>query len=258
MVADAAQVNEGEPVVIDLHNHILRYVVKLPVHPTDPDIETAVRMALIAQEDGIRTIVSTPHFRPERLGERAAEMFDVLHSAVDILNTTLQERGIDVEVLTGAEVAMCEQLPELANRGLLPTLAGGRHVLIELPMGTYAPYAEDVLFKLQLKGYKPVIAHFERLADAPVKHISPRVLQERGIKLQVNCESLMGRRGRKVQELAQHLLRDDLVSALGSDAHDPDNTPPRLTPCRPAVDRAGGTGAFERIVSRRAAAIIGR
>lgn len=244
--------------MIDLHNHILRYVVKLPVHPTEPDMDTAVRMAEIAAEDGISVIVSTPHYRPDRLGSQVEEMYNVLHSAVDTLNQVLQERGVDVEVIPGAEVAMCEQLPDLADRGLLPTLGESRHVLIELPMTTYAAYAEDVLFKLQLKGYKPVIAHFERLVDAPVRKISPRVLQERNIKLQINCESLMGRRGRAVSDMAQRLLHDDLVSALGSDAHDPDNSPPRLTPCQAAVERAGGAGTFERITRTRPLAIIGR
>ncbi|MFW5867849.1 MAG: tyrosine-protein phosphatase [Armatimonadota bacterium] len=244
--------------MIDLHNHLLRYVVKLPVHPTEPDMETAVQMAQIAAEDGITTIVSTPHFRPERLGDRVQEMYGIIHDAVDTLNEELQERGIDIEVVSGAEISMCEHLPDLADKGLLPTLGDSKHVLVELPMNTYAAYAEDVLFKLQLKGYQPVIAHFERLADAPVKRISPRVLHERNIKLQVNCESLQGRRGRAVADLAQALLKDDLASALGSDAHDPVDAPPRLTPCRAAVERIGGAGTFERITVERPLAIIGR
>lgn len=244
--------------MIDLHNHMLRYVVKLPVHPTEPNIDTAVRMAQIAEEDGITTIVSTPHFRPERLGDRVEEMYETLHSAVDTLNEVLRERGVGVEVVTGAEIAMCEQLPELADRGLLPTLGGSKYVLIELPMTSYAAYAEDVLFRLQLKGYKPIIAHFERLADAPVPRISPRVLSERNIKLQVNCESLQGRRGPAVADLAQRLLKDDLVVALASDAHDPDDKVPRLTPCRAVVERVAGQGMFRRITEERPGAIIGR
>jgi len=244
--------------VIDLHNHLVRYVVKLPVHATDPDMEVAVQMARIAEEDGIRTIVSTPHFRPERMGDEAARMYDLLHSAVDTLNEELQRRGIQVEVLTGAEVAMSEMLPDLAKRKLLPTIAGTRHVLIELPQTTYAPWAEDMLFKLQLKGYTPVIAHFERLADAPVKHISPQVLHERGIKMQVNCESLMGRRGRSVQDLGQSLIREGLAAGLGTDAHEPEHSPPLLTTCRPIVDRVGGRGTFDHLTTQSAATIIGR
>ena len=242
--------------MIDLHNHILRYVVKLPVHPTEPDMDTAVRMAEIAAEDGIETIVSTPHFRPHELGDRVEEMYELLHSAVGTLNAELQERGVNVHVIPGAEVAMCEHLPDLAARGLLPTIGEGKHVLVELPATSYAAYAEDVLFRLQLKGYKPVIAHLERLADAPVRQISPRVLDERNIKLQINCESLQGRRGRVVQEFAQRILHDDLVAALCSDAHDPDKSPPRLTPCRNAVERVGGAGSFERVTQTRPLQII--
>ena len=248
--------SKGEAVVIDLHNHLVRYVVKLPVHATDPDMEVAVQMARIAEADGIRTIVSTPHFRPDRMGDEAARMYDLLHSAVETLNAELQQRGVEIEVLTGAEVAMSEMLPELADRKLLPTIAGTRHVLIELPQTTYAPWAEDMLFKLQLKGYTPVIAHFERLADAPVKHVDPSILRERGIKIQVNCESLMGKRGRNVQDLAQRLLREELASGLGTDAHDPENSPPLLTPCRPMVDRVAGRGTFDLLTTHSAAEII--
>ncbi|MFP4250559.1 MAG: tyrosine-protein phosphatase [Armatimonadota bacterium] len=244
--------------MVDLHNHILRYVVKLPVHPTEPDMETAVKMAQIAEEDGITVIASTPHFRPERLGDRVEEMYEILHSAVDTLNATLIERGVNVEVVSAAEIAMCEQLPDLADRGLLPTLGDTRNVLIELPMNSYAAYAEDVLFRLQLKGYQPIIAHFERLATAPVRKISPRSLHERNIKLQVNCGSLTGRRGSKVADLARALLKDDLAAGLGSDAHDPVDAPPRLTPCRGIVERVGGQGAFERLTVKRSLALIGR
>lgn len=243
--------------MVDLHNHILRYVVQLP-RPTKPNIETAVQMAQMSAEDGVTTIVSTPHFRPERLGDGVEELYEIVHSGVDTLNTVLQERGIDIDVVPGAEISMCEQLPDLADRGLLPTLGDSRHVLIELPMNTYAAYAEDVLFQLQLKGYQPVIAHFERLAAAPVKRISPRVLHERNIKLQVNCESLQGRRGRAVADLAQKLIKDDLASGLGSDAHDLVDRPPLLGPCRGAVERLGGAGTFDLLTMQRPLAIIGR
>jgi protein-tyrosine phosphatase len=244
--------------VIDFHNHILRYVVTLPVHPTEPDMDAAVRMAQVAEEDGITTIVSTPHFRADDLGDEVEEMYETIHSAVDTLNEVLQERGVGVEVVPGAEVGMSEQLPELADAGLLPTLGGGKHVMVELPLTSYAAYAEDILFKLQLKGYKPVIAHFERMAGAAVPKISPRVLQERGIKLQLNCESLRGKRGQAVADMGRRLLKDDLVAVLGSDAHDPDKSPPQLTPCRGIVERTGGSGTFDRITLKRPMQMLGR
>jgi protein-tyrosine phosphatase len=181
-----------------------------------------------------------------------------MEEGVARLNEVLRERGIDVEVVGGAEIQLAENLPDLASDDLLPTLGDGKHVMIELPIVSYAAYAEQVLFELQLKGYTPVIAHFERLTMAPVQEIRPEELVRRGIKLQVNCESLAGKRGREVAQAAEQLLRDDLVFALASDAHDPDDRPPRVSECRRAVEKAGGRGAFERVTLERPLEIIGR
>jgi len=242
--------------VIDLHNHILRYVV--PVHRTEPDIEIAVEMAKIAAADGIRIIASTPHFRPEALGDRLPEVCALLREGVTRLNRVLRERGVDVEIVDGAEVQLWEGLPELADAGLLPTLGEGRHVLVELPIASYATYAEQVLFALQLRGLQPVIAHFERMAGAPTQEFDAEALVSRGLKLQVNCESLQGRRGKPVQGAARDLIRNGLVAGLGSDAHNPEDSPPRLSACRRAVNRAGGRGAFERLTWEQPLEIIGR
>ncbi|MGD9494758.1 MAG: tyrosine-protein phosphatase [Armatimonadota bacterium] len=243
--------------MIDLHNHILRYVV--PIHRTEPNIDIAVRMAEIAASDGIRIIVSTPHLRPADLGtDELVARLELMRAGVARLNRVLSERGIEMEVVGGAEVQLWESLPELAELGLLPTLGEGRHVLIELPIVSPATYAEQVLFALQLRGYRPVIAHFERMASAPVQETRAADLVARGIKLQVNAESLAGRRGREVQRAAQDLVRRGLVSALRSDAHDPEHSPPLLSGCRRAVNRAGGRGAFERLTWDSPLEIIGR
>lgn len=242
--------------MIDLHNHLLRYVV--PIHRTEPDLEVAVRMAQIAAADGIRIIASTPHFRPDALGDRLPEVFELMRTGVAELNRALVERGIDVEVVPGAEVQLDDSLPDLADRGLLPTLGEGKHVLIELPITTYASFAEQVLFELQLKGFQPVIAHFERLAIAAVRDIEPEALVERGVKLQVNCESLAGKRGRIIAGAARKLLRRGLVSGLGTDAHDPEGSPPVMSRAQRAVERAAGRGSFVRLSWEEPLRIIGR
>ncbi|MEA3400204.1 MAG: CpsB/CapC family capsule biosynthesis tyrosine phosphatase [Armatimonadota bacterium] len=231
--------------MIDLHNHILRYVV--PIHHTEPDIETAVSMARIAADDGIRIIVSTPHLRPMDVGNRLPEVVKLIRDGVEQLNEILGDREVDVQVVGGAEIALCEDLTELAAEGLLPTLGGGDHLMIELPIVGYAAYAEQVLFELQLAGFTPVIAHFERMAIAPAAQARPEELVARGIKLQVNAGSFCGVGGHEEARLARRLVREGLVCALGSDAHDAEEKPPRISPCRRAVDRAGGRGTFERL-----------
>ena len=241
--------------LIDLHNHILRYVV--PIHRTSPDLSIAMRMAEIAARDGIRIITSTPHFRPDIADEDIPARLALMEHGVRMLNEALEERGLDLRVVGGAEIAMSDRLPDLAARGLLPTLGSGRHLLIELPLVTYAAYAEQTLFELQLQGYTPLLAHFERTVLSMGKDIDPERLVERGVKLQVNCESLVGKRGRAMAKLARDLVRRGLASGLGSDAHDAEDKTPRISPCRKAVTRAGGRGAFERLSWEEPMRIIG-
>lgn len=240
--------------MIDMHNHIIRHI--LPIHPrVDPDPEVAVRMAQVAADDGTRIIVSTPHFREMHMQE---DWMPRLREAIAELNELLVARGIPIEVVGGAEVGMCEMLPDVARKGWLPTLGDSRHVLIELPITSYAAYAEDVLFKLALQGYTPVLAHFERLALAVSEPSDPRTLVDRGYKIQVNCESLHGKRGSEVQNLARELIRGDLVACLGSDAHDPDDRMPGLSGCRRPVDQMGGRGSFDRLTWDSPLEVIGR
>ena len=211
-------------------------------------------MAELAAADGTTIMVATPHFREQHMEQGMPELAE----GVARLNEVLAERGVPVEVLGGAEVAMSERLPELARRGLLPTLGGGSHVLVELSLTSYAIWAEQVLFELQLEGLTPVLAHFERTAALPESLYDPEALVERGILLQVNCESLLGKRGDQVMALGRRLVREGLAAALGSDCHDPEVRPPGLRKCRKRVERLGGAGTFERLTWDNPARIIGR
>ena len=240
--------------MIDMHNHILRYMI--PIHPRlEPDPEVAVLMAQIAESEGTRIIVSTPHFRESHMQQ---DWLPRMREGIARLNEMLAERAIGVEVVGGGEIQMTETLPDAARQGLLPTLGDGRHLLVELPITSYAAYAEQVLFELALQGYTPVLAHFERLASAPTTQFDPQVMVDRGYKIQVNCESLLGKRGPEATALARRLIRDDLASCLGSDAHNADDKPPGMSACCRDVERLGGRGAFERLAWHSALPIIGR
>ena len=79
--------------MIDLHCHILPGIDDGPVH-----MQTSIDMARIAAEDGIETIVATPHIK------------EVLHSTVKLhalvvqLNIHLESQNIPVKVLMGGDV----------------------------------------------------------------------------------------------------------------------------------------------------------
>jgi tyrosine-protein phosphatase YwqE len=80
-------------------------------------------------------------------------------------------------------------------------------------------YEAQALFELQVAGYIPVLAHFERYPFYHGDFEKVEQLRERNIKIQVNLGSLTGHYGPSVKKMAEELIKKGLVDFLGSDCH---------------------------------------
>jgi len=204
--------------LVDLHSHILP-----GFDDGAADLEASVDMARAAARGGTRTIVATPH---------VSLSYDATPSAiaagVAVVKGALAERDIDLEVASGAEVAV-PRLSNLDEHTLHDLCLGqGMYLLVESPYSA-SPFLEKLLFDLQTRGFRPVLAHPER---CPSFH-RDRALLERlvaqGALCSVTAGSLTGRFGRTVRRFTQDLFRAGLVHDIASDAHDTVRRPPALT-----------------------------
>ena len=75
----------------------------------------------------------------------------------------------------------------------------------------------DIIFKLQVKGYKVVLAHPERYSYFTMNDF--KELVSRGVLMQVNALSLIGYYSKHVQQTSEKLIKNDMVSFLGTDCH---------------------------------------
>ena len=204
-------------------------------------LDESVEMARAATANGIRIAVSTPHVRsaadaePGLFAERALT-----------LNRTLREKGIFMVVLTGAEVtavAATEIGDELMDN---LTLGNSRTVLLEPPDQDYR-LLDEAVFTLQLRGYRVAIAHPERCR---IFQRDPELLDHinaRDVAHIVTAGSLTGDFGRRAKKLAHRMLKADMVTALCSDAHDPQRRTPDIEKARKAVPGPGDR--FENLTS---------
>ena len=71
----------------------------------------------------------------------------------------LDEKGIALQLVTGADVHLVPGLVEGLNGGRVPTLHGSRYVLLEPSHTTPPPRFEESVFNLIAAGYTPVITH---------------------------------------------------------------------------------------------------
>jgi protein-tyrosine phosphatase len=196
--------------VVDLHSHILP-----GVDDGAPDVDASVAMARTAAADGIRMIVATPHVSfeydldPRDIGRRVGE-----------LNLALSHHEVPVAVLPGAEIALT-RLAALEDDLLrMLGLGGGSFLLVETPYSGAASFLEDVLFNLEMRGFRTIIAHPERCAMFEGDRDRLARLVERGVLCSVNAGSMAGQFGRRVKEFTAHMFRNRLVHDVASDAHD--------------------------------------
>lgn len=93
------------------------------------------------------------------------------------------------------------------------------YVLVELSYLNPPIQLYDILFALQLKGYKPVLAHPERYAFFHANFNEYEKLKKAGCLFQMNLLSSVGYYGKEVSQIAEKLLAKELIDFVGSDIH---------------------------------------
>ena len=199
--------------VIDLHTHILP-----GIDDGARTLDDALEMAHAFVADGVTTIAATPHVRDD-----FPTSADVMLRAVDTLQQVLDEEGIPLVVLPGAELAI-DWIPRLHDAELRRlTLAGsGRYILVETPYFGWPVGLVEQLLELRVAGFTPVLAHPERngVVQQTPSLLAPLV--HGGTLVQVTAASLDGRFGKLCRQTALHLVAAGLAHMVASDAHMPD------------------------------------
>lgn len=207
--------------MVDLHAHLLPGVDDGP-----EAIEEAVRMCEAAAADGITAAVATPHQRHEWWPN--ADRNDLITRFESLLTAV----GATLALSLGAEIRVDSELlaeVDLLPEGSLVPLAGSRYLLLELPPVAVGPDPRAVVHELVIAGWRPVLAHPERipwLAEEPGSLVE---LVERGALLQLTAMSVTGALGRGAKECCAFLLDNDLAHFVASDAHDASTRPPVLS-----------------------------
>jgi protein-tyrosine phosphatase len=220
--------------VVDLHCHILPGLDDGPAQIGD-----SLELARAAERAGITRIAATPHVREDY-------PFDPLEiePRVRQLNVELGRAAIGLEVVSGAELGITKARELDDDTVSALCLGTGAYLLVESPYTQVTDLLEQEVFELQLRGFRPVLAHPERspsfLGDA--RRLA--VLAERGVLCSVTAGSLAGRFGGSVQRFALELFAEGLVHNVASDAHDSTRRPPDLTAGLAALE-AAMSGASE-------------
>ena len=235
--------------MIDLHCHILP-----GVDDGAKSLEESLLMARRAVEDGIHTIVATPHTLNGIYINSAREVTPKVAS----LQETLSKKHIKLQLYVGADVHLCPHMLELIESGDAGTINNARkYILLEFPSQVVPPKVKDEIFSLKLNGITPIISHLER---NPVIQHNIDILYEfirMGALCQVTAMSITGDFGGIAMQCAERLLRHRMVHVIASDAHSSKSRPPVLSQAvEAAAEILENYDDAERMVTEVPAAIL--
>lgn len=198
--------------ITDIHNHILP-----GIDDGAANLEDSIGLLKKFGVLGITNFIATPHVMNDYYPNTPA----TIKTALDTLNAKISELPDlqKVKVKAAAEYMMDQSFLELLEKEELLTLSEN-YVLVEMSYFQAPINLNEILFKLQTQGYRPVLAHPERYAYYHSKDLKKyEDLKNRGCLFQINALSLSPHYGSQMQEIGFRLLEAGMIDFIGTDTH---------------------------------------
>lgn len=204
----------------DLHQHLLW---GFDDGPKTPEVMQA--MLREAHDQGIRTIVATPHAYPGYHPFGMALYQERLSEAQDYCRA----RDWDISILPGAEIAWTYNTVEALRRKQIPTLNGTDYVLIELWKNIAWTEVKSAVQQILRAGCLPILAHVERyrcFVWNPERAI--RLKEELPVCYQMDTEPVLDESGPILRRFVNRMIDEQAIDVVASDAHNCTSRPQRL------------------------------
>jgi protein-tyrosine phosphatase len=235
--------------MIDIHSHILP-----EVDDGARTMEEALEMAHIAACDGIQQMVCTPHmFNGISDNPHPAEILERVGAFQEAIT---KENPEGLRVLPGNEVHVSHEIAEQARTNRVTKLNNHNYMLVEFPSMTVPVGADELFYRLQLNGIRPILVHPERNSQLQARPKMVAAFVERGVYIQVTAMSVTGEFGAAAKNCAESLLRHNCVHFLATDAHRAERRPPILSRGRDAAAEVIGAEKARKLVWDNPLAVV--
>src|SRR5699024_4196574 len=133
--------NKEVSLMIDIHSHILP-----GVDDGAQTEEDSIAMAKVAIEEGIHTIVASPHHKNRTYDNERAD----IEKNVSILNDLFAANNLALTVLPGQEVRIYGEILEDWEKGDILPINHSKYLFIEFPSDSVPHYTEKLFYDIQL------------------------------------------------------------------------------------------------------------
>ncbi|MCX5707230.1 MAG: capsular biosynthesis protein [Candidatus Omnitrophica bacterium] len=204
--------------MVDLHAHILP-----GIDDGSLSLEESLKMCSMAYQDGIRTIVATPHIG------KFPNTKEIITQKTEELKEELKAQKIEIDLLSGADYEFTPEIFTLLESKSLLTINQSRYLLLDTPYSLLPPNIEKLIGGLVLKGIIPIVTHPERCLELQGDLGILYNLIKAGALIQVTASSIIGKMGPKAKESVDLILKHKLAYIIATDTHGINKRPPLLS-----------------------------
>ncbi len=194
----------------DMHSHLLP-----GIDDGSPDVDTSIHLIEGLLELGYKKFIATPHVMIDLYPNNRQTIMNAKHK----LTEALKKRNINIELNAAAEYFLDDHFDSLLEQKEPLLTIKDNLVLVEFSFASPPLDYKQKIFEIQMRGYRPILAHPERYSYF---HKKPEVYDELrhvGCLFQVNLLSLIGYYGRGVAQAADQLFKKKQIELLGTDLH---------------------------------------
>ncbi len=195
---------------VDMHSHLIP-----GIDDGAKTLEESMDLIQRLHGYGLKKLITTPHIMTEFYKNTP----ETITRGLIKLQHELQKKDIDIEIEAAAEYYLDEVFMEKVERGDQLLTFGDHYILLETGFINKPQMLLETLFKLEMKGLKPILAHPERYLYLHQDNKMLESLVDRGVAFQVNLLSLTGYYSKPVKTLAEKLIDWGAIKFMGTDCH---------------------------------------
>lgn len=193
----------------DMHSHLIP-----GIDDGSPDVATSIALIKEFKAMGYKKIITTPHV----MSDYYKNTPEIILGGLEKVRAELQKQHIDFEISAAAEYNLDDGLEAIIDNKNILTF-GDNLVLFELPFMQEPRNFQEIVFKFQTTGYRPILAHPERYSYWHKDFEKYEELKSKGVLLQLNLLSLTGHYSPDVKKVAEKLVDANMIDFVGTDCH---------------------------------------
>mgnify|MGYP001180884719 CR=1 FL=1 len=193
----------------DMHSHLIP-----GIDDGAQTLEDSLNLIRALHGLGYRKLITTPHI----MSDHYRNTPEIILGGLQTVREALAKENLDVTLEAAAEYYIDDVFVKKLEEEELLTF-GNKYLLFEVSFINYPENIREIIFNMQLKGYKPVLAHPERYPFWARKFSEYESFRDAGVLLQINANSIAGYYGIEAKKTAEKMIDLKMVDLIGTDLH---------------------------------------